>query len=984
MQLLLEKLLAVRQRSYLVVNRDLLIVMASEGVERFSEQPEEVVEGKDVRGGFPELVGCEEILRAILTGQRQSFELSAINKLSIQGKDIYVDLYVVADQYSGLESERCLFFILEDVTKKMVFQRQLMQRENENQLLIGELTNAKDYIDKIVNSMADALLVTTASGIIKTVNPGARELFGYGEAELINQSIALITGTEITQQLQKTVITGQNEQQIEVSCQTKAGKEIAVSFSYSLVPIDLQEQGFVFIGRDITARRRYEEKITQLNSELTQRVEDRTIVLRKTIERLQQEMRERQQAEEELRTSERKFRAIFDQTFQFIGLLQPNGTVLEANQTALDFAGVNQEDVVGKFLWDACWWVMANQTKQKLERAVSLAAQGQFVRDEIELMGANNQVATIDFSLKPVRNEVGQVILLIPEGRDISERKLAEQELKRQNMRSQLLAEVTLNIRQSLDLAAILQTTVTEVQQLLQADRVLIIEQSSPTQGVVVKEAVLANFPVMQGQSVSDHCFELEQLSEYCQNGVSVIGDIHQAAINPACRATLQQFAVQARLGVPILVQKERWGLLVAHKCETPWQWTRFEIELLQQLADQIGIAISQAQLLNNLEEMVSARTTQLTQANLKLQRSEEQLRLIADNLPVLIAYVDAQQRYRFNNQAYQDWFGKSPEQAQGCPLAEVMGEIFYHQYQEHLEAVLSGLRVTFEGELLCADGKFRDFSAVYVPHLDGNRQVLGFFTVMIDISDRKVVERMKDEFVSVASHELRTPLTSIRGSLGLLNTGQLGALSPKGQRLLAIAVNNTDRLSRLINDILDLERIKSGKVNMAIQKCDALKLAEQAAEVMQSMAERSEVTIQVLVGSAQEQLSPQTHAPIPLWADPDHILQTLTNLLSNGIKFSPSGSTVSLSVQASKAEICFQVQDRGRGIPENKRETIFERFQQVDTSDAREKGGTGLGLAICREIVQRHGGHIWVESSPGEGSTFSFTLPRSNQHQER
>ncbi len=260
------------------------------------------------------------------------------------------------------------------------------------------------------------------------------------------------------------------------------------------------------------------------------------------------------------------------------------------------------------------------------------------------------------------------------------------------------------------------------------------------------------------------------------------------------------------------------------------------------------------------------------------------------------------------------------------------------------------------------------------------------------DITERQLVERMKNEFISVVSHELRTPLTSIHGSLGMLASGLLDAQSETGKRLLEIAVNSTDRLVRLINDILDIERIESGKVKMAKQVCEVSDLITRAVDVMQAMAAKFSVSVVVSPLAAQ------------VWADPDRIIQTLTNLLSNAIKFSPPGSTVwltaaiahqepqrqpdgeqsdqpSLASEPAVAAPCirFMVKDEGRGIPPDKLETIFERFQQVDASDARNQDGTGLGLAICRNIVQQHGGHIWVKSRLGEGSTFYFTIPRAN-----
>jgi PAS domain S-box-containing protein len=242
--------------------------------------------------------------------------------------------------------------------------------------------------------------------------------------------------------------------------------------------------------------------------------------------------------------------------------------------------------------------------------------------------------------------------------------------------------------------------------------------------------------------------------------------------------------------------------------------------------------------------------------------------------------------------------------------------------------------------------------------------EIVGAVITFKDITERQVVERMKDEFISVVSHELRTPLTSIHGSLGLLASGLLNPGGDRGQRLLEIAVDSTERLVRLINDILDIERIESGKVKLVQQTCDAADLMIEAAEVMQAIAEQHGVNLSVSPVSAQ------------LLADRDRIIQTLTNLLSNAIKFSFQGNTVWLTAQNQGDQILFRVKDRGRGIPADKLETIFERFQQVDVSDSRNHEGTGLGLAICRSIVQHHGGCIWVESTLGEGSTFYFTLP--------
>lgn len=239
------------------------------------------------------------------------------------------------------------------------------------------------------------------------------------------------------------------------------------------------------------------------------------------------------------------------------------------------------------------------------------------------------------------------------------------------------------------------------------------------------------------------------------------------------------------------------------------------------------------------------------------------------------------------------------------------------------------------------------------------------------DISDRKAIERMKDEFISVISHELRTPMTSVRGALGLLGTGKLGELTNKGRNMLEIAINNTDRLSRLINDILDLQRIESGQFSLQCHHSNACELCEQALDMMRDLADEQGIALSLSCGTSSE-----------IWVDPDYFLQILSNLLSNAIKFSDPGMLVSVDAVEDAGHLRFCIRDRGRGVPPEYLDSIFERFNQVDASDSRQKGGTGLGLAICRSLVQLHGGRIWVDSTVGQGSSFYFTVPISDRHE--
>ncbi len=232
------------------------------------------------------------------------------------------------------------------------------------------------------------------------------------------------------------------------------------------------------------------------------------------------------------------------------------------------------------------------------------------------------------------------------------------------------------------------------------------------------------------------------------------------------------------------------------------------------------------------------------------------------------------------------------------------------------------------------------------------------------DITESQKVEQMKSEFIGIVSHELRTPLTAIKMSLGLLKSGIYNKKPDKYQRMMDIALIDTNRLVNLVNDILDLERLDSGRAVLDKNRCKATDLMTHAVEGVHPLATTQQITLTINLTDAE------------VWAAADAIIQTITNLLSNGIKFSPPNSTITLSADMEGNFVLFRVCDRGRGIPSDKLEAVFGRFQQVDASDARDKGGTGLGLAICRSIIEQHGGKIWVESILNEGSTFYFTLP--------
>lgn len=250
-------------------------------------------------------------------------------------------------------------------------------------------------------------------------------------------------------------------------------------------------------------------------------------------------------------------------------------------------------------------------------------------------------------------------------------------------------------------------------------------------------------------------------------------------------------------------------------------------------------------------------------------------------------------------------------------------------------------------------------------PVHDDKGRLINFVGIQNDISARKDAERRVSEFYSVISHELRTPLTSINGALSVIADGSAGKVNPQVLRMVQIALDNSERLMRLISDILDWKKIESGKFRLASKTVMPEQIVDSVIATTKPLAAKSGITLKKDVRS---------HSSLLL--DEDRITQVLTNLVDNAIKFSPAGGTVTVKVELLDADTTrFSIIDQGPGIEVEQREKLFKLFQQLDSSDKRKIGGTGLGLAISKSLVELHGGQIGVDSGPGQGSTFWFEL---------
>lgn len=350
------------------------------------------------------------------------------------------------------------------------------------------------------------------------------------------------------------------------------------------------------------------------------------------------------------------------------------------------------------------------------------------------------------------------------------------------------------------------------------------------------------------------------------------------------------------------------------------------------------------------------------------LRATEERYRSLVEVAGDLIYRTDAEGRFIYVNPVGERLTGKRSAELVGMHFLELVRP-------DERERVQEGYRRQFHERTphtycefpLLRPGSGDLWIGQNVHTLVEGDRVVGFQAVARDITAKHEVERMKDEFVSVAGHELRTPLTSMRGSLELLASGILGDLPERAGPMLEMALRNTNRLVRLVNDLLDVERLSAGKVEFEFSSCHADSLVQEAFENLSAQAASAGVT---LVSEA---------GPLRIGVDRDRIVQVLVNLISNAVKYSLPGSSVTVRTKGEDDGVGFEVRDQGRGIPADRLDYVFGRFQQVESADARVKGGSGLGLAIAKSIVEQHGGAIGVQSVFGEGSTFWFTLPHGD-----
>jgi GAF domain-containing protein/two-component sensor histidine kinase len=596
--------------------------------------------------------------------------------------------------------------------------------------------------------------------------------------------------------------------------------------------------------------------------------------------------------------------------------------------------------------------------------------------------------------------------------------------------RENLVAAIALRIRQSLDLELILQQTVAEVRQFLRADRVLIYRFEPDFSGVIVVESLAESTQSVFGYKLHDPCFADQHLERYKQGTVHVIDDVEEANLVTCYHDVLKRFGVKANLVVPIVANDQLWGLLITHHCHAPRPWQASEVELLRQLATQVGIAVQQAELYDRVQSLNVYLEQKVNQRTVKLERSvkfatlthkvTKKMRDSLDELQILqtvtqeigeVLKIDRCKIELYNSDRTQaevayEYTNADPN-CQGrtrivADFPELDSQLLQRQSLQFVEFVpelnpqlnsqLDSLNETQATRLVCPicddqgifgnlwllrpkEAYFEVDEIILVEQVANQcaiaiRQARLYQHSQIQVQELARLNLLKDDFLKTVSHELRTPMSSIQlasETLEILIKKEMGSQrSATFSKVLNIFHAACDRQNQLVNDLLTLCYIDAKKEMMTMEWIDLSVCLPQIIEPFTERIEQQQQTLTI-------DLSPT----LPLFkSDLSSIKRILNELLNNACKYTPPGENIGITASAIDQQIQLKIHNTGIEIPSDEQQRVFDKFYRIPNLDPWQYGGTGIGLALVKNLMELLGGNIYLTSQPKK-TIFTLDFPR-------